>query len=688
MKKNKNKKKKYLNILEILKYNNGATRDLISSKSGCSIDVIGSELKRLVDYNVITTDDGKYYLDTENLHQTNLNITSRGNGSVKIGDNEVFVYKDRLNRGLDGDLVEVVLYKFENKYEAEVVEVIERNKTIFVGIMDNRNGYGFVVTKNAKMYVDLYVKGSHMKNAKTNDVVVVEMYKWDNDSANPYAKVTNVIGQLGLHETEIHSILEEYGLPYSFPPEVIEEAERISPKITENDIADRLDLRDILSIVIDPIGARDKDDALSYHVDDNGNQVVGIHIADVTHYVKKDTKLYEEAYKRGTSVYLVDRVVPMFPEILSNGICSLHPNEDKLAYSVLLTIDSKGDIIDKWFGKTVIHIDKDYSYEEAYDDINDSTKNDDISLALKSLCNISKIFRKKRMGSETILFNKSEIRFRLDKDNKPTTVYEKKQNEANYLIEEFMLMANNSVGELISKKLKKGIYRFHDEPDTERIEELSMICRNFGYDFDISDVRSSINKLVRETIDTPEENMMNTLAIRSMKKAIYSSDNRGHWGLGKIFETYTHFTSPIRRFADIQSHFMLSDILESSKNINKEIDKVCEHINHREKMATQAERDSIKYMQIKYLEDKMDQVFRGVISSISESSLYVELIDNKCEGMVRTSDIINGGKFSFDSKKYTLTGSSNGIKYRLGDEVEVKVKNTDLIKKQIDLIII
>lgn len=683
---NKSDKKTYYNFLNTI-FNSPKTKENILSELPIDEAVLN---KLIAKYDkVLKTTPTGIIIDSDQTSVGVISITSHGNAYVKVEDltDDVFIGADNINRAFDGDTVSIIYYHSNNRMVGEVVNVISRNKTAFIGTLDRRENFGYMVAKNSKMYTDIYIAKDKMMDAQTNDVVVVEFLKWDDDYAKPHGKITNVIGKSGEHETELHAILQEYGFPYEFPKEVLAEANTISSLITQIEIGNRRDMRGITSFVIDPIGARDKDDALSYYDCGDGTVEIGVHIADLTHYVKEGTELFKEAYKRSTSVYLVDRCVPMFPEVLSNNICSLHPNEDKLAFSVVFTFDALGNVISKWFGKTIIHIDRDYSYEAAYEVLSNDATEDYIDQAVKEVNKKAIILRDKRSHNNTLIFNKSEIKFKLDKNNNPISVYEKKQNVANYLIEEFMLLANESVGEFIYGKIKKGIFRYHPEPLNEKIEELEAICKQFGHEFDPKEVKKSINDLMEAIKDTPEENMLNTLAIRTMQKAVYATLDKGHWGLGDGFGYYTHFTSPIRRFSDIISHLLIGALLNGEPSKTTELmlktDEYCDQINRQEKLATSAERDSIKYMQIKYLENKKDQIFEGVISGMTENTMFVELVESKCEGGISVNSL--PGKYFFDKKSYSLVGGSQAVTYRLGDKILVKVKNTDLLKKQIEL---
>ena len=620
-----------------------------------------------------------------------IEVTSRGNAYVVCEDleHDIYIPSRNLNHALNNDLVKVYVYKRKKnkKQEGDIVDIIERAKTEFVGVLQKSKNFGFVVPDDHKMYADIFVSPNELADAEDGDKVLAEITDWPSNSKNPFGKITRVLGKPGDHDTEIHSILLEYGLPYSFPDHVEEYASKIPIEITNEEISKRRDMRKDLTFTIDPKDAKDFDDALSFKVLENGNYEIGIHIADVSHYVKEDTILEEEAYERATSVYLVDRVVPMLPEILSNNVCSLRPNEEKLTFSVVFEMNKEGHIIKPWFGRTVIYSDKRFAYEGAQEIIEGKAEGVDqpIKEAILTLDKLAKKIRKRRMSDGAISFDKTEVRFNLDEDSNPIGVYVKESKDANKLIEEFMLLANKKVAEFIGKKKKTFVYRVHDEPNIDKLALLQGIITKFGYKIDTNTREStsdSLNKLLADVHGKAESNMIETLTIRSMSKAIYTTDNIGHYGLA--FDHYTHFTSPIRRYPDVMAHRLLQHYLDGGQSVKAEkYEEKCKHSSEREYMASKAERDSIKYMQIKYMQDHNDQEFVGVISGVTEWGIYIEIIENKCEGMVRIKDITSD-YFIFDEKQYALIGQADKRMYQLGDQVTVTVKNTDLERKHLD----
>ncbi|SDD73555.1 RNAse R [Pricia antarctica] len=644
-------------------------------------------------------------------HTGKVDLTGRGDAYIVIEgmDDDVFIPKNRVNKAFHGDMVEVNIFKPRKgkKLEGEVTKILERKKTEFVGILDLQKTFAFVRPTDFRMYTDFFVpKGSTM-DANNGDKVVVTLESWADNGDSPIGKVTEVLGKPGEHNTEIHAILAEYGLPYDFPTEVERFADTIDTSIKAEEIAKRRDMRDTLTFTIDPKDAKDFDDALSFEVLENGNYEIGIHIADVSHYVLPDTILEDEAYERATSVYLVDRVVPMLPEVLSNNACSLRPNEEKYTFSAIFEMDKdNAGIKNQWFGRTVINSDERFAYEEAQHII-ETEKGDipeDISIrdaayavadvvvkATLEMDRLAKIMRSRRMQDGALSFDKLEVKFILNADSEPQGVYFKESKDANKLIEEFMLLANRKVAEFIGKQKPKKtfIYRIHDDPDPDKLMALNGIISRFGHKLDFKDkksISSSLNQLLSDVKGKKEQNLVDTLTIRSMSKAIYTTDNIGHYGLS--FDYYTHFTSPIRRYPDVMVHRLLQHYLDGGKSANAEVyEKKCKHSSDMEYLASSAERDSIKYMQIKFMQDHQDQEFVGVISGVTDWGIYVEIIENKCEGMVRISDI-KGDYYIFDEKEYAIVGERTKTSYQLGDEVVVMVKDTDLLKRHLDFSLI
>ncbi len=643
------------------------------------------------------TSPGKFVIkDQSHYFEGIVDITSRGNAYVVCEEleHDIYIPSRNLNHALHNDLVRVYVYnrKKNKKQEGDIVDILERAKMEFVGVLQLSKNFGFVIPDDPKMYSDIFISQSNLKDAEDGDKVVAKITDWPTNSKNPFGKIIDVLGKPGDHNTEIHSILLDYGLPYKFPPEVENYASKIPIEITDKEIAKRRDMRKDLTFTIDPADAKDFDDALSFTKLENGNYEIGIHIADVSHYVKENTILEDEAYDRATSVYLVDRVVPMLPEILSNNVCSLRPNEEKLTFSVVFEIDDKAHVIHKWFGRTVTLSDKRFAYDDAQSIIENKADHpeNDIEIAVLKLNELAKIIRKRRMKHGAISFDKMEVKFQLDDDFNPIGVYVKESKDANKLIEEFMLLANRSVAEFIGKQREKNkektfVYRIHDEPNIDKLIALQDIITKFGYQIQTDTKKhtsDSLNKLLADVHGKAESNMVETLTIRSMSKAIYTTKNIGHYGLA--FDYYTHFTSPIRRYPDVMVHRLLQHYLDGGKSVNAEIyEEKCKHSSEREYMATKAERDSIKYMQVKYMQDHKDKQFTGVISGVTEWGIYVEIIENKCEGMVRIKDI-KGDYYIFDEKQYALIGQVTKTKYQLGDEVTVNVKSTDLVRKFLD----
>jgi len=688
----------YKQIATTLHVSDTSTRNLIIKR-----------LKSLKEKGTIQeVERGKYILNSPNNYYTGIvDINSRGQGYVIVEDleDDIFINSKNLNRALNGDTVQVYVFKRKRGggKEGEISKIIQRKKVEFVGVIQIHDNFAFVNCSDQKMHTDIFVKKKDINKAKDGDKVLVALIDWPEKADSPYGSIIKVLGAPGEHHTEIHSILAQYGLPYEFPDEVNGFANNMDTSIHSEEISKRRDLRSELTFTIDPKDAKDFDDALSFKKINKDLFEIGIHIADVSHYLQPGTILDEEAYERATSVYLVDRVVPMLPEILSNKACSLRPNEEKYTFSAIFKINSKAELISQWFGKTVIKSDSRFSYEEAQyiienevnskhvipSDIALNSKeyavDNRISEAILKLDTLAKILRKKRMHQGAISFDKLEVKFHLDENNNPEGVYFKESKDANKLIEEFMLLANRKVAEFIGKQDKTFVYRVHDEPDDEKIAALQKIIRQFGYHLKTQNRKTtanSLNKLLKDVQGKKEQNLVDTLAIRSMSKAIYTTDNIGHYGLA--FDHYTHFTSPIRRYPDVLVHRLLQFYLEGGKNNRlKDLEERCEHCSNMEYLASSAERDSIKYMQVKFMVDHQDQEFLGVISGVTEWGIYVEIISNKCEGMVRLQDL-KDDHYKFIKEEFVVEGQITKNRFQLGDEVWVRVKNADLIKRHLD----
>ena len=655
---------------------------------------------------IIESEPGKYLVKavSQDYYEGTIDMTSRKTAYFLCQDFEedVFIPTNNLNRALDKDKVKVYVYNRRSgkRPEGEVIEVLERAKTEFVGVIDIQKNFAFVTTANAKMYTDIFIPKDKLGGAEQGDVVVAKIEDWPKRADSPFGSIIKVLGKPGDHDTEIHAILAEYGLPYDFPIEVEVFAQKIDTSIHATEVAKRRDMRNTLTYTIDPKDAKDFDDALSFKKLDNGNYEIGIHIADVSHYLQEGTILDDEAFKRGTSVYLVDRVVPMLPEVLSNFACSLRPNEEKYTFSAIFEIDHKATVMNQWFGRTVINSDQRFAYEEAQVIIetksnkipadisltgSDFIASDEIVEATLKLDELAKILRRNRMNNGAISFDKVEVKFNLSEDGEPEGVYFKISKDANHLIEEFMLLANRKVAEYIGKQKKTFVYRIHDEPNEDKLFAMQSLISKFGYKIDLrdkKDISKSLNQLMADVNGKKEQNLIDTLAIRTMSKAKYSTDNIGHYGLA--FDYYSHFTSPIRRYPDVMVHRLLQFYLDGGKSVDAEVyEEKCVHASNMEGLATNAERDSIKYMQIKYMQDHKDQEFVGVISGVTEWGIYVEIIENKCEGMCRIREI-KDDYYTFDEKQYALVGATTQSILQLGDEVIVKVKNADLVKKQLD----
>ena len=652
----------------------------------------------LEDAFIVEAGKGKYKSNTRaNVMEGRFERRSNGKNSFVPDDDSgnIFVAERNSAHAMDGDRVKVQVQAARRgrEPEGEVVEILERKRTRFVGVLDVQPNFAFLVMDSKILANDIFIPKESLNGGGDGDKAVVEIVEWPSKAKNPIGKVLDVLGKSGENNTEMHAILAEYGLPYKYPEKVEEAADKIPSEITEEEIKKREDFRKITTFTIDPKSAKDFDDALSIQQLENGLWQVGIHIADVTHYVKEGDIIDQEAESRATSIYLVDRTIPMLPEKLSNDLCSLRPHEDKLCYSVIVDLDHDGYVRHSRITRTVINSDRRFAYEEAQAMI-DGGEGDFKAEVLK-LNELAKMMRKRRFDDGAIAFDKHEVGFEIDENGKPTGVFFKYATEANQLIEEFMLLANRLVAESVGKvegkvKAKTFVYRIHDRPNVEKMENLSEFIRRFGYllktDGSNLSVSQSLNKLLAEVSGKPEENLISTIAVRAMAKAIYSTQNIGHYGLA--FEYYSHFTSPIRRFPDMMAHRLLTRYKEGEKSASaREYEGKCEHSSAMEQLAANAERSSIKYKQVEFMADKLGVEFDAVISGITEWGIYAEIVENKCEGMIPIRDL-DDDYYEFDEKNYCLRGRRNKKTYQLGDALKIKVARANLERKQLDFALV
>jgi len=690
-------------------YNYKEVSGVLNIKDTKTRDEIIKILNRLTIEKILSNPSkGKYTLvkASKDYYQGTLDVTSTGRGFVICEDleHDIMIPKNNINRAFQGDLVEVYVYKRKQKsgaFEGEIVTILERKKTQFVGVLQIEKNYAFVLTRGPRMYTDFFIDKKQLDGYTNGDKVLVEYTDWPKRADSPYGTLIESFGPPGETNTEMHAILSDYGLPLHFPDEVEAAANAIDQSIHPDEIKKRRDFRDTLTFTIDPKTAKDFDDALSFKILGKDRFEIGIHIADVSHYVQPNSVLDQEAYDRATSVYLVDRVVPMLPEVLSNGVCSLRPHEEKYTFSAVFTMNSKGEVLEEWFGKTVIYSDHRFAYEEAQELIETQaakvskeisltgaayTVSNDLLKGVLTLDEIAKKLRIKRMKNGALSFDRVEVNFILKEDDTPESVYFKTSKDANKLVEEFMLLANKQVASFAGNRKTPlpFVYRIHDEPDADKLNNLQIVVSNFGYKLDLKtkDVSKSLNVLLSDIQGKQEQNLIDTLTIRCMSKAEYNIDNIGHYGLA--FNFYSHFTSPIRRYPDVMVHRLLEHHLAKQKVKDPDsIQAACVHSSQRELIATKAERDSIKFMQIKFMEDKIGKTFEGVISGVTDRGIYVELVENKCEGMIRIKDI-TGDYFNYDDKAHALVGERTKKRYQLGDSIDVSVLKADLIKRHLD----
>ncbi|NMM49753.1 ribonuclease R [Marinigracilibium pacificum] len=610
---------------------------------------------------------------------------------VEGEDHDIKVASRDMGQALDGDEVEVQIFKEAmdgRNPEGRVVQIIKRSRMEFVGRLDLGDRFAFVIPDNKRMHTDIFVHKGKLKGAKNNDKVIVRITSWPEDEKSPIGEVVKILGKAGDNTAEMHSIMAEFGLPFEFEEKIVEAAERIPGEITNDEIKKRRDFRDVTTFTIDPVDAKDFDDALSFVDLGDGMYEIGVHIADVSHYVTPDSVLDKEAFARATSVYLVDRTIPMLPERLSNDLCSLRPNEDRLTFSATFKMDDNGTVKDAWFGRGVIHSDRRFSYEEAQELI--EGQEGDFADEIRLLNSIAKKLKAKRYTKGAINFETVEVKFKLDENGKPLGVIPKVRKDAHKMIEEFMLLANKSVAEKVYHK-KKGkekltfVYRVHDNPDPDRLETFGKFAARFGHKVDLNseNIAKALNTLMDEIEGKPEQNILESLAIRTMAKAIYTTEERGHFGLA--FDHYTHFTSPIRRYPDVMVHRLLQRYLDDNETAEKGLfENKCRHSSEMERRATEAERASIKYKQVEYMSDHVGEEFNGIVSGVTDWGVYIEITDTACEGMIRVADL-DDDYYEFDEKNMRLIGQRNKRIITLGDNMKVRVVRTDLDKRNIDL---
>jgi ribonuclease R len=641
------------------------------------------------------TERGRYVLaeTPKNLVLGNIEINRYGKGYVTVPglDVDVEIEKGSTGFALHGDLVEIQLIPRKRRPSGRIIRVVERRKKLYVGTIERYKEHAFFLPSDKKIHVDFFIPKDELNGAIQNDKVAVEMISWDNPEHKPIGKVTQVLGQPGSHLVEMNAIILEFDLPTEFPESVHLEAEAIPAEITKEEIAKRRDMRGIPTFTIDPFDAKDFDDALSYHKLENGNLEVGVHIADVSHYVQPNSLIDKEATLRATSIYLVDRTIPMLPEKLSNFLCSLRPNEDKLCFSAVFEINEHADVVNHWFGRTVIHSDRRFTYEEAQERI--EGKGGDFADEILHLDQLAKKLRAKRYAAGSIDFNSEEVKFQLDEKGKPVGVFIKKMKDSNQLIEDFMLLANREVAYFIGHP-KNGItlpfvYRIHDEPSPEKIASLKTFLKHLGYKLpktNPSEEQGVIKSIIQLVDGQPEEGSVRTMAVRSMAKAEYSTQNIGHFGLA--FDYYTHFTSPIRRFPDVMVHRLLQHYLDQGNPVNEnEYALHCRHSSAMEKRAAEAERASIKYKQVEYMLERKGQIFEATISGLANWGMYAEVNETRCEGLIPL-DTMTGDQYTFSPEEYVVRGLKRKYEFRLGDQIKILVVDGNIDQRTLDYILV